>query len=833
MLAQETKHLILLLVLLSPLPLLMDVSPVRAEDLMDRKVSVNIVVGSSREYALVEWRGQSGVGVMMNAAAVQGKLTRGVTEKLTAKEKLTIVLDGPVESYTQQDNRIRSVISGPLVRTLMTDTGDGPGELTATNHPPTAPQASSASGNMNSSSPESSQEQRLDEVLVTAQKREERLQDVPMSISVLGGNALDTATSQGVLDELKRVPGVVIPPPSGLGVTQISIRGVGASGVQWDGASPVAYYLDSVPFGFVRSAYIPESGAFDLSRVEVLRGPQGTLYGANAEDGVVRVLPNEADPNGFDIKGRVFGSYTEYAGANRGGDVAINLPVIDGRLAVRAVADYQDLSGWINTGFAKDANDAQLRDYRVKLLYLPNDDLSIGLSEWSSRNRYGALPNSLPDRTESSVTSAEPINNDFDAYSAKVIYTMSELCITSMTSYLVYHDYNEFDVSPLGGFFIGLNLHSLGDSRVFSEELLLNSTDSRPWTWTAGAFYRDDRDIYTQEAFMGTVAVVDFNDKSRSDAVFGQVGRRFLGEQLEWTVGLRQFHDNVSTVSTDPTAPGAPVTDTYNATTPRAVLSWYPDANTTGYVSFSEGFRSGAPQYYQITQLASNIQSAKPDKLYNYEIGLKSNLFENRLVIDTSVYYVKWKDVQQPILVPYQGGLIQAVINGNSASGPGVDLSITTHPTDRLKMGGTFSWNGLRMDGPVISSGEVIFNAGDRLNNSSEYTGSVFSDYTVPLGGKASGEFSISGYYTSRQAVHGLSGQSLPYSNYGNNLLFLQAALTLNFTNSWSAKLYGDNLTNEYGSVFGPPVGFASTEDQGVPRPRPRTIGLEVDYRYK
>lgn len=687
-------------------------------------------------------------------------------------------------------------------------------------------------------------DQSLQEVVVTAQKREERLQDVPISITVLSGAALDTSTSQSLFDQLNRVPGVVIPPQGGnsaLGVTQIAIRGVASSGLQWSGSSPIAYYLDGVPFGFVRSAFIPDSNAFDLARVEVLRGPQGTLYGASAEDGVVRIIPNAADFSGFDLKARVLGSGTDGGGVNSGGDIAVNVPLLPGQLAVRGVFGYEDWSGWIDRPEDKNANDAQLRNFRLNLAYQPIDGLSIALSYWGSRDHYGSQPNSLPDRSAPYGEAPQPIDNNFDSFSARISYQFSHVLITSTTSYLEFNGYNAWDGTYL--FSVPLILANWLDSHVFSEELLLNSVDTGPWHWTAGAFYRNAGDTNSQGAGIGMaptspdpseLAYVDFKDSSRSYAVFGEVGRRFWDNKFEWTLGLRQFHDNVASTSLDPQT-SSYVPESFSATTPRGVLSWYPNTNITVYSSFSEGFRSGLPQYYTVTSILPSVPPARPDKLYNYEVGTKGDFFDHRLTVDVAGYYVDWKDVQQTIGVPIdvgnQVGFLNAVLNGPSASGPGLDIGITTRPIDRLRLGATFSWNDLTMNGPVEVSGLPLFNKGDRLNNSSEYTGSLFGSFTVPLGGDVSGELSANANYLGKQATHAISGSNLPYVNYGNNLIFLQAAFTVRFRKNWSAKLYGDNLTNEYGSVVGPPVGFDPTmQDQGVPRPRPRTIGLEVDY---
>jgi iron complex outermembrane receptor protein len=776
--------------------------------------------------------------------------TEGAVGEFTIEEALKMLLTGTGLTYRYLDDKTVTIGSATSPhdgsgRASKTTAGGSSDDANATKEGKEISSggvrtAQTRQGSVSSASPPAAYSyavkgEGLEEIVVTAQKREERLRDVPISISVLSGDDLDRSTSQGVSEELNRVPGVVIPPASLIGVSQIAVRGVAASGIQWAGASPVAYYLDTVPFGFVRSAYIPDSGTFDLARVEVLRGPQGTLYGANAEDGVVRIIPNDADPNGFDLKARTFLSGTNSGGVNGSGDLAVNVPVIDGKLAVRGVIGYQDLSGWIDRPTERDANDAQLRNYRLRVAYHPTDALSIDLSVWSSRDHFGAPPNSLPDRTAPNTgTTSEPIDTDFDAYGAKINYQFAHVSVTSMSSYLDFSTANEINLTPYGQFYDGLNLHNRATSDIFSEEILLNSTDARPWRWTAGAFYRDERDVNDQFAAPRDVGATFFNDKSRSYAVFGQLGRLFLQDKFEWTLGVRQYHDDVSTLKTDPTPPTSYLAESFNATTPRAVLSWYPNTNMTVYSSFSEGFRSGMPQYYTIAEIAPSLPAVKPDKLYNYEVGTKAALLDNHLEIDTAVYYVNWRDVQESILVNLPGGgQTQAQVNGSSASGPGFDIAVITRPTENWQVGGTFSWNRLKLDSVVFSAGQILFSKGDRLNNSSEYTGSLFATYKCQLGRGTSGELSVSGNYTSKQATHGIDGNGFAYVNYGDNLFFAQAAFTATFPKNWSLKLFGDNLTNQYGAIYGPPVGYASTTDQFAPRPRPRTIGLEVDYRYR
>lgn len=205
-------------------------------------------------------------------------------------------------------------------------------------------------------------------------------------MSVMGGKELDRSTAKDVTDMLGSVPGVAVAEGAYSGMTQVPIRGVTSAGAVDGGASPTAYYLDAVPFGFVRSAFAPAPDAYDLKRVEVLRGPQGTLYGANALNGVVRVLTQDANLDKFEVKSRGLISNTQGGRLNYGADAA---PIIDGKLAARAVLGYENLNGWIDRPNRKDVNDSRRRSMRLKVNAQPTDELSLGISVWSSRSNYG------------------------------------------------------------------------------------------------------------------------------------------------------------------------------------------------------------------------------------------------------------------------------------------------------------------------------------------------------------------------------------------------------------------------------------------------------------
>jgi iron complex outermembrane receptor protein len=256
---------------------------------------------------------------------------------------------------------------------------------------------------------------------------------------------------------------------------------------------------------------------------------------------------------------------------------------------------------------------------------------------------------------------------------------------------------------------------------------------------------------------------------------------------------------------------------------PRVVLTWYPSHDVTAYASYSEGFRSGFPQSPTTLAVAPGFPAARPDRLHNYELGAKTDFFDKRLSLDTAVYYIYWADIQQLITVPFgnTGVSISAPINGQAARGPGVDLALTARPVDALEFSLSAGWNDLTMDGKVYSAGAVLFAKGDRLNFSPKYTGGVSGAYRFAIGGPLNGRLWASDNYTSQ-----LIDRSTHSLTYGTNLTNVRAGLSVDDSRrGWTATLFGDNLTNNYGAV----PGYPAVEEI---RPRPRTVGLQVDYKF-
>jgi iron complex outermembrane recepter protein len=679
----------------------------------------------------------------------------------------------------------------------------------------------------------------LEEIVVTAQKREERLQDVPIGITVIQGAALDSSSVVSLLDALSSVPGVAVTGAQNAalqgGGAQLTIRGVTAGAPSLAGTSPIAYYLDGVPFGLVKSAVVPDLAPYDLDRVEVLRGPQGTLYGASAEDGVVRVLTSSADLKNFDVKTRISDSETQYGGNNYQGDIALNVPIVDGKLAARVVAGQEYLSGWIDSPVRNNVNDERLTTARIKVDAVPTDALSMGLEAWHSESKYGAPSLSRNDGTIT-ATLPEPTDIKFDMYGFRVGYEFESFSLSSMSSYINYNSDNYFDISPVGPL-LGVTFpevpsfppleHNVLKSKVFSEEINLASRQLGPWRWTAGASFRDAKDQLLQQ-FLG----VGNADESKAYAMFGELSRKFVGDRLEFTLGGRYYHDDESTTDLDPPA-GVPVDHfnaSFHAATPRVVLSWYASSNLTAYASYSQGFRSGFGQQPVILEAVPGFPPVKPDKLNNYEIGAKGSLLDGRLAFDSAIYYVTWKDVQQSLSVLYQGATFGAFVNAGSASGVGAEFAVTAHLLDGLDLSVNSSWNNLTFDSDIVSADGLLFAKGQRLNRSPEYTAGTSLHYEFAVGSAGyKGSLVASGNYTSQMSAPPQIGVGNGQIFEGSNLVTARVSAALKAPSHWSAALYCDNCNNYRRSPF---PEFPGIEEWSE-RIRPRTYGLQFEYHLR
>ena len=666
----------------------------------------------------------------------------------------------------------------------------------------------------------------LEEVVVTAQKREQNLNDVPISIKVLGGDKLDSGRFESINEAINQVAGVSLDSGFQGGGTAISIRGVSPNGPLFKGSATVGYYLDEISYGLIRSAVAPNPSAYDMGRVEVLRGPQGTLYGASALNGVVRLVTMDANLDEVEFKTRGLFSSTKGGGDNARGDMALSVPLIPGKLAARLVLGYSDLGGWIdkpnrNEG---DANETQLSSQRLKINAAPTEGLAVELTVSRSRNDADAPSTALDDGTSTAVFE-EPVSTDLDSSGLIVEYDFTHFSLLSATSYLDYSNVGLLDVVE------ALELQTNIIGKVLSQEIRLNSSLEGSWQWSMGVSYREAEEKLFQDLPGVLARPLNFIDESKSSAIFGEVTKSFNDGEYELTMGLRYFEDEVSyndITLFDLNTELFSSNSTFDATTPRVVLTWYPNEDLTAYASYSQGFRSGFEQNVLVKQTVPDFAALGEDLLTNYEIGAKGNLWNGRLNFDVALYYISWDDTQQSVGVPIgdAGVTVVAPINSGAMSGAGIDIGINAQLTEHLQMGLTFGQNDLTFEDEVFSSGVAVFSKGERGNTSPETTAGITADYLFPLGVNGyEGRFSGSVNYQSERVVKDVPGGVL-VARKGDSLTQARLSFAVDSPDKWTLTAYVDNATNEDGKVL------EGELPNWTSRVRPRTVGLQVEYKY-
>lgn len=667
---------------------------------------------------------------------------------------------------------------------------------------------------------------KIEEVIVTAQKREERLQDVPISVSAIGGEALDVSRGSGLLEVLSSTPSVSTSEGPQGSLTILGIRGINATGSTFQGTSPIGFYLDSLPFGFVRSAAVPNLNPYDLDHVEVLRGPQGALYGASSLNGVVKILTKDPQLENFDAKALTSVSSTEGGGEGYGANMAINLPIVAGKWAARAVAGYEELGGWIDTPHRENVNEETVTNVRLKLKGQLTENLSLGLSGWRSRSDLGA-PNIGDDQDRRTTDDREDNITKFNTAGLELHYQRSSFAVSSATSYIEYSTVSALSLQPFGlpaGTMFDTDL----GAKILSEELLINSDATGRWRWSAGIFYRE-----AQEDLLQRLAMNDLTYESRSIAYFGRLTRMLSDDRIEVAAGARYFedevdyHDNPGVINASP--PFASSSDNFHKFSPNVSITWHASAELTCYASYGEGFRSGFSQFSAVSKtLGLNFPPAGPDELTNYEIGLKGGAFERKLDFEVAVYYIDWKDTQQ--VVSFQaptGASFPVGVNAGTIDGAGVDVALTFRPLRGLELGGGYAWNDLSFTTPVFADGAVLFAKGFRPPLSAEETFGARVAYASPQfqnGWTGSVEATIN--YTSALGVVSVVDGVIS-STTGDSTLIGRSSVSMKAPEHWTITAFVDNFNNSRAINT-----RAIVPPEWSTRIRPRTFGLQLAYAY-
>jgi iron complex outermembrane recepter protein len=605
----------------------------------------------------------------------------------------------------------------------------------------------------------------LEEIVVTASKRSETIQNVPTALTALTSDTLQKLGINDFQDYLPYVPSLQMASAGAPGQGVMIIRGI-YSGFEQT-TSTVSYYIDEVPFspssaGFPSTLVMPDPDLADVQQVEVLKGPQSTLYGASALGGLIKIVTKKPDLEEYSGDVRLEGTSVDGGGNGGGVRASVNLPLVTDKLALR-LAGFDRLDpGYVDnvqTG-QSNVNSTRVDGGRATLRFDPTDRLEIDLDGFvQNLHSNGTAEQDLNPTTlqplEGRYKYAAFFNSNsdtkYDIGNLTVSYRLDVGTITSATSYGHYGNDNSLDYTKIYGPLLGFTGPEAVLSQLFpamdktTEELRFNSNRIGPMEVQGGLFYTHERDTYTAilngvDGLTGTPLPAPFGniinapstDTYDEYAVYGDATWHFI-EQADATVGVRQSytHQDGETSSTGLLAGAAQGVvnqsrSTASDTSYLFTARWRPTDGLSTYIRAASAYRPGGPQFSPSPSVPSSFG---PDTVWNYEVGAKGVGLDGRLSADADVYYLKWKDIQLNALVD---GLT-VTGNGGNAHSEGVEFAGQYKPIAQLVLGANAAYDHTRIDSISATStaGAVV---GDPLPNTPKWSGALTADYSVPVG---------------------------------------------------------------------------------------------------
>jgi iron complex outermembrane receptor protein len=735
----------------------------------------------------------------------------------------------------------------------------------------------------------------LEEIVVTAEKRSETVQTTPISITAITGDQLAAQGLASVEDVAGYIPGISMR-SAGPGQTEFEMRGLASSG----GAAPtVGFYLDetplSAPAASLNGRVVIDPDLFDLSRVEVLRGPQGTLYGSGSMGGTIRLITNQPKLGEYEAAVRGTFSDTDGGGFNPGGSGMINLP-IGNVMALRVVVTEKYTDGFIDRvvlspfpfptnpgtclnwfGYGctrgnvaaapvqqviKDTNTNQLTSGRASLLIQPSDALSLTTAVMYQRMLAGGY-NQFQSPPGSSACLCiyqpynlkEPISDTFKLASETIAYTFDFAQLTSATSYFSREEdqsqdsteaLQNLDVLPA---FLPAVFTEKDKSRQFNQELRLASPGQGPLQWVGGAFFEDlhspyqainQSPAYAPFSFGGAAAnpMGEIYDASndyhiKQDALFADISYQFNSD-FKFITGVRWYKYETDTAYSEAGLDAASgnaqaitgsIEQSARGYNPKFTLSYTPDGDLTVYSTISKGFRPGGVTLPVPTTGAvicpAESPTYRPDSVWNYEIGEKAKMLDNRFVINSDLYYIRWDQIQQNITLPC--GYTYTTNAGNAES-YGPEIELIARLTSELSV----SANGAITHATIVDANPSTgIQDGTRVLNIPKSTASLVLTYDRHVTETLDSVTRIMDSFVGNTADIAFYPTTLP----SYDLVNLGTGLT---TPKWSANLFADNVINKHAELTSNNASF-SWNTPAVTRittNMPRTIGVDLQYKF-
>lgn len=721
-------------------------------------------------------------------------------------------------------------------------------------------------------------EQSVDKVVVTAQKREQAAIDVPASVSTVTADRLTRSGAVRLEDYAAQMPGMSVTAVS-RGFSSVVLRGI-STGISQP-TPGTAFYIDEAPIGSITayatgSTLTPDLDPYDLRRIEVLKGPQGTLYGAGAVGGLLRYVTQSADTQRLGGAVSIGGNKINEGGNGYEARASINVPLVNQTLGLRISLLDRDDAGYIDNPQRglKDVNKATTRGGRIALDWKVAPDWSLQTWAMTQRFRTDGLgiqdlqgPALTPTTGELQHSSAVPEKQgtDFDIFNATIKGRAGAFDIVSSTTYQkirgdVTIDYTRLlgplfspSLAPLVGSNVGARVDQIVDTKRWSQEVRARSTAfGDRLSYEAGLILNkeDSTNQFVKEGLLkvpsleplpalpGPLAAfnaplfnallgVNYKDYS----LFGNATYS-VTPQLDLTAGLRfshvdqHFRQNYLPSLLLPVASVFEEDVTTKKTTYLLSAIYKLDTSAAIYGRVANGFRSGGP-----SALPPSVGNPtfNPDTLTSYELGYKAALAGGMASIETAVFRTDWKDIVVQRGTVANGVTYQHFVNAGDAKVQGAEATLLLFPVQGLTLRGTGAYTDSRLTTDAPSANGL---AGDRMPFVPKWTASLAVDYRFPMAGNPAWVGGVVGYIGQRRSDFSKVPDALDVPSY--TTLGLNAGVEFGRVR---VSVYGKNLTDERGLNHANALGTPSpTNPMGNPigagTIQPRTIGIDVAYRF-
>jgi len=679
----------------------------------------------------------------------------------------------------------------------------------------------------------------VETVVVTARRRTESLQNVPISIDVFSGQQLEDRHVTSVKDLVPYIPGIQYS-DRGVSQTEITIRGVGGDARNPGLDSGVGVYIDGV--------YVPRTSGFnadlaDIKRIEVLRGPQGTLFGKNTIGGVINIITEKPrDRTG----GSVLVSYGNYNALRT--QATLETPVAS-NLFAKATVSTSNAEGYLhNTYDGRDYNNQAHRAVRTQMRWLANDDLEVNVSLDGAIDSPRQVNNQVaspagaaaayytgdPTRINANAVNSE--HRDIWGGSVTADYTLpGDFVLTSISGarQIAIRQFSDIDMTPRELFHSGPFTDT---SKMFSQEVRLVSPTQAAFRYVGGLYYFFSQNFGARDIWINNAHVYD-RARVQTQSYAGYVNADYdLTQALTATGGVR-FTDELKHGSFLQTYqgnaalayafPGMQREDTNTSWT--AGLSYKVTPDLTGYGNVSRGFKSGGFNYDTLTAagLTARNLTFKPETVTSYEIGVKGQVPEVAATYRAALFTLDYnnKQVSQFVQVAGAAAPTSIVSNAGRARSQGFELETSIKPLPPLTLSGSVTYtNAVYRNFPAgaYANGAYVSYSGNHVERTPEFTASLGAEYRHPIDPGVI----VAGITSTYVGEHYLQADNLS-RNFEPGYVLLEARLGFESEQGWAVSVWGKNLLEEtyriYGRVF---AGL----DQAV-YGEPMTLG--ADFRYK